>query len=148
MMKYLFTLLVLALFACEPQKSSSLKTPVEFEEVNHFPYELTAGKFLVIDTQQKMDAVYAVIHKNSVGNRLAPIPSLNNEELYIVFKPELKNTNDVEIKNISVGNDTLFINVQGVDNPQIESSSRIRPNILVKLLRKIPLNHIDINYSK
>ncbi|WP_027376151.1 hypothetical protein [Kaistella palustris] len=146
-MKFLYIFFLMAFLSCDSQSKNSLRTPVEFETVNHYPYNLTPEKFLVIDTQAKMDAVYSVIHRNTVGNRLAPIPSVNDGELYVVFKPTLKDTNDVEITGITTANDTLYVGLKESDNPQIKKASRMQPNILVKLQTKIPLKNIVTTYS-
>ena len=144
-MKYLFTLFIISLFGCSSQLASSAKLPIEFEDVNHYPFEIIAQKFQMIDTQKKMDAVFSVIHKKSIGNRLPPIPTVDAEETYVIFKPVLKNSNDVEIREIYTENDTLFIDVKEFENPQIERSSRVSLNILVKLLQKVSAKNLVIN---
>ena len=42
-------------------------------------------------------------------------------------------------------NDTLFIDVKEFENPQIERSSRVSLNILVKLLQKVSAKNLVIN---
>lgn len=137
---------MISLFGCGPQVVNSAKVPIEFEDVNHYLYELIPEKFQVIDTQKKMDAVYSVIHKKSGGTRLAPIPTISTEESYLIFKPLLKKTNDVEITEIYTEKDTLFITLKEFNNPQVEKSSRISPNILVKILKKVSAKKLVINY--
>lgn len=133
---------------CTSQSSNVETTPIEFEEVNHYPYELIPEKFKILDTQQKMDVVFSTIHSKSEGNRLAPIPNVNPEETYLIFKTSLQNSNDVEVKKIEMANNTLLITLQQFDNPQIEKNSRVSPNILVKLLKKIAFKNVIINTPK
>ena len=130
---------------CASQALNSAKTPIAFEDVYHYPYHLISEKFQIIDTQEKMDEVFSIIHKNSIGNRLAPIPGITETESYLIFKPVLKNTNDVEIEKMYLQNDILFINVKEFDNPQLAKDNRLAPNILVKLLKNVSIKTITIN---
>ena len=130
---------------CASQALNSAKTPIAFEDVYHYPYHLISEKFQIIDTQEKMDEVFSIIHKNSIGNRLAPIPGITETESYLIFKPVLKNTNDVEIEKMYLQNDILFINVKEFDNPQLAKDDRVAPNILVKLLKNVSIKTITIN---
>ena len=144
-MKYTFLLLMFSFIGCASQALNSAKTPIAFEDVYHYPYHLISGKFKIIDTQEKMDEVFTIILKNSVGNRLAPIPGIVDTESYLIFKPVLKNTNDVEIEEMYLLNDILYINLKEFDNPQLAKSNRVAPNILVKLLKKVSIKTITIN---
>lgn len=147
MKNFLFIFAILFFTNCNAQQVASQNTPIEFEDVYHYPYALTSEKFLFIKDQQKMDAVYSVIHKKTGGNRMAPIPTVNDDEIYLIFKPILKTSNDVEIKKIYLKNTTLYVQVQPFTNPELQKNSRITPNILVKLLKKVSAKKVVITYQ-
>ncbi len=120
---------------------------LSFEEVNHYPYSLTSKNYLWIDDQEKMDEIFSIIHKQSGGLRLAPIPTIMDDSSYLIFKPTLKNSNDIEITEIYLQNNILNINVKPLENPDLRAGSRISPNVLVKILKKITDKKITINYK-
>ena len=141
-MKYTFLLLVFSFIGCVSQASDSAKTLLAFEDVYHYPYQLISEKFEIIDTQERMDEVFSIIHKNSLGNRLAPIPGITETESYLIFKSILKNSNDVEIEEMYLQNDILYIKVIEFENPQLANTYRVAPDILVKLLKKVSIKTI------
>ena len=143
-MKYTFLLLIFSFIGCASQALNSTKTPIAFEDVYHYPYHLISAKFEIIDTQEKMDEVFSIFHKNSVGNRLAPIPGITETESYLIFKPVLKNSNDVEIEEMYLQNDILYIKIREFENPQLVNTNRVAPYILVKLLKKVSIKTITI----
>ena len=107
-----------------------------------------AGKnYIWIDDQEKMDEIFSIIHKQSGGLRLAPIPTIMDDSSYLIFKPTLKNSNDIEITEIYLQNNILNINVKPLENPDLRAGSRISPNVLVKILKKITDKKITINYK-
>jgi hypothetical protein len=122
------------------------KSEIQFEDNYHYSYSLTENKFLVIDTQDKMDKVYSIIHKKNGGQRLAPIPTVTDEETFIIIKPILKNSNDVSIEKVTFNNETLFIKIKEFSNPAVDSKNRQSPNIILKLLKKIPAKKIITQY--
>lgn len=126
---------------------SATKEILSFEEVNHYPYSLTSKNYLWIDDQEKMDGIFSIIHKQSGGLRLAPIPTIMDDSSYLIFKPTLKNANDIEITEIYLQNNILNINVKPLENPDLRAGSRISPNVLVKILKKITDKKITINYK-
>ena len=126
---------------------SATKEILSFEEVNHYPYSLTSKNYLWIDDQEKMDEIFSIIHKQSGGIRLAPIPTIMDDSSYLIFKPTLKNSNDIEITEIYLQNNILNINVKPLENPDLRAGSRISPNVLVKILKKITDKKITINYK-
>ena len=126
---------------------SATKEILSFEEVNHYPYSLTSKNYLWIDDQEKMDEIFSIIHKQSGGLRLAPIPTIMDDSSYLIFKPTLKNSNDIEITEIYLQNNILNINVKPLENPDLRAGSRISPNVLVKILKKITDKKITINYK-
>ncbi|QOW11430.1 hypothetical protein Q73A0000_14185 [Kaistella flava (ex Peng et al. 2021)] len=146
-MNYIFSIFLFLMVGCSSQAGNIPSDTIDFEEVSHFSYNLTSGNYLILDTQDKIDAVYKIIHSKTQGNRLAPIPTLDAGETYLIFRPVLKNGNDVEIKEIALKNNILYINVEDFNNPQIEKSSRVTPNVLVKVLKKITPKKIIINYQ-
>mgnify|MGYP003583490020 FL=1 len=147
-MKYFVFLLIISLFSCQSTLSKMEKTPMEFEVVNHYPYDLIKNQFKIIKTQAEMDSVFAIIHSKTIGNRFSPILTVSDEETFVIFKTKLKNHNDVEIKNVGFGGNVLEINLQEIDNPQIAKSSRISPNILLKLPQKVSIENLVINPIK
>ena len=147
-MKYFVFLLIISLFSCQSTLSKTEKMPIEFEVVNHYPYDLIKSQFKVIKTQAEMDSVFAIIHSKTIGNRFSPILTVSDEETFVIFKTKLKNHNDVEIKNVDVAGNVLELNLQEIDNPQIAKSSRISPNILLKLPQKVSIENLVINPIK
>lgn len=125
---------------------SATKEILSFEEVNHYPYSLTSKNYLWINDQEKMDEIFSIIHKQSGGLRLAPIPTVMDNSSYLIFKPTLKTSNDIEITEIYLQNNILNINVKPLENPDLRAGSRISPNVLVKILKKITDKKITINY--
>ena len=126
---------------------SATKEILSFEEVNHYPYSLTSKNYLWINDQEKMDEIFSIIHKQSGGLRLAPIPTIMDDSSYLIFKPTLKNSNDIEITEIYLQNNILNINLKPLENPDLRAGSRISPNVLVKILKKITDKKITINYK-
>lgn len=147
-MKYFFTFFLFTILSCNSQLQTPMKTSLNFEMVNHFPYPIIKGDFQVLDTQEKIDAVYAIIHSKTEGNRLAPIPSYSAEETYVVIKPTLKSENSVEINTISLQEKTLNIDLKEINDPQINPSKGISPYVLVKILEKVSANKINIQSNK
>ena len=126
---------------------SATREILSFEEVNHYPYSLTYKNYLWINDQEKMDEIFSIIHKQSGGLRLAPIPTIMDDSSYLIFKPTLKTSNDIEITEIYLQNNILNINVKPLENPDLRAGSRISPNVLVKILKKITDKKITINYK-
>ncbi|WP_234111232.1 MULTISPECIES: hypothetical protein [Chryseobacterium] len=120
---------------------------IQFEDLNHFLYSLTQEKFLLISDQKKMDEIYAIIHQENGGGRMAPIPTISEDESYLIFKPELKNTNDIEILKIYLKNGILNVDVKPFNDPQRSSASRVSPNVMVKLHSRVSSKRININYK-
>ena len=143
-MKYTLLLLVFSFIGCASQAPDSAKTLIAFEDVYHYPYQLISEKFEIINTQERMDEVFSIIHENSVGNRLAPIPGVTETESYLIFKTVMKNSNDVEIEEIYLQNDILYIKVREFENPQLANTNRVAPDILVKLLKKVSIKTVTI----
>lgn len=70
-----------------------------------------------------------------------------DDSSYLIFKPTLKNSNDIIITEIYLQNNILNINVKPLENPDLRAGSRISPNVLVKILKKITDKKININYK-
>lgn len=133
---------------CHSQNSAFSGEEISFEDLQHYPYSLTSEKFLMIDNQDKMDAVYKIIFQKNPGNRFPPIPTVDNDEMYLILKPSLKDANNVLIKKISVSNEgELNVDVEPSDDPQQPSNNRIPPNIIVKLLKKIEIKKVTFTYQ-
>ncbi|WP_332452875.1 hypothetical protein [Chryseobacterium aquaticum] len=124
----------------------SQKTEIEFEDNYHYPYSLTENNFLIIDTQDKMDNIYSIIHKKNGGKRLAPIPTVTDEDTFVIIKPLLKNANDVSVEKVTFDNETLYIKIKEFNNPSIDVKNRQSPNILLKLLKKISAKKVITQY--
>lgn len=120
---------------------------IQFEDMNHFPFTLIQEKFLIISDQKKMDEIYAIIHKKNEGGRMAPIPTISDGESYLIFKPELKNTNDIEILKIYLSHGVLNVDLKPFNDPQISTTSRVSPNVMVKLHSRVSSKKININYK-
>lgn len=149
MKTYLYFLFLLFI-NCQSQNANKLsmsqKTEIEFEDNYHYPYSLTENNFLIIDTQDKMDNIYSIIHKKNGGKRLAPIPTVTDEETFIIIKPLLKNANDVSVEKVTFDNETLYIKIKEFNNPSIDVKNRQSPNILLKLLKKISAKKVITQY--
>ena len=107
---------------------------------------MTENKFLIIDTQDKMDNLYSIIHKKNGGKRLAPIPTVTDKDTFVIIKPLLKNANDVSVEKVTFDNETLYIKIKEFNNPSIDMKNRQSPNILLKLLKKISAKKIITQY--
>ena len=147
-MNYMVSLLLIFSIGCNSQAGKGVSEKIDFEEGNHFRYDLTSEKYLLLDTQEKMNAVYKIIHSQSKGNRLAPIPTIMPDESYFIFKPVLKNSNDIEIKEILLSDNVVYVVVKELNNPDVPKSSRISPTVLVRTLKKVDPKKIIINYQK
>lgn len=149
MKTYLYFLFLLFI-NCQSQNANKLsmsqKTEIEFEDNYHYPYSLTENNFLIIDTQDKMDNIYSIIHKKNGGKRLAPIPTVTDEDTFVIIKPLLKNANDVSVEKVTFDNETLYIKIKEFNNPSIDVKNRQSPNILLKLLKKISAKKIITQY--
>lgn len=149
MKTYLYFLFLLFI-NCQSQNANKLsmsqKTEIEFEDNYHYPYSLTENNFLIIDTQDKMDNIYSIIHKKNGGKRLAPIPTVTDEDTFVIIKPLLKNANDVSVEKITFNNETLYIKIKEFNNPSIDVKNRQSPNILLKLLKKISAKKVITQY--
>lgn len=135
---------------CQSQTANyntlSQKAYIQFEDNYHYQYSLTEKNFLVIDTQDKMDNIYSIIHSKTGGRRLAPIPTITDEETYIIIKPALKNANDISVEKITLEKETLYVKVKAFNNPNLLQTSRTSPNILLKLLKKVSPKKIITQY--
>lgn len=119
---------------------------ISFEDKNHYPFTVTSGNFLIIDNQETMDEVFRIIHQKNTGNRFSPIPAVVENETYIIIKPSLKQSNDVSVDSLSFYKNTLYVNVKEFQNPESTLSSRISPNILLKLNEKLDIQKVIIQY--
>ncbi|HAO08501.1 MAG TPA: hypothetical protein DCQ50_16315 [Chryseobacterium sp.] len=146
---YLFFFLFLFL-TCQSQIASnkvmSPRKEIQFEDKNHYPFTLIRKDFLLINSQQKMDEIFTIIHRKNVGNRFSPIPSITEDETYIIVKPSLKNSNDVSIEAITFDKNTLYIKVKEFNNPDFNEKSRIPPDILLKLNENLSVKKVNIQY--
>ena len=135
---------------CQSQIVSNNRVPkgkqIQFEDKYHYPFSLTSKDFLLINSQQRMDKVFKLIHNSNKGNRLSSIPVVVDNETYLIIKPPLKDSNDVLIEKISLDKNTLYIKVTGYDNPDFVRTNRVSPNILLKLTRNITFKKITIKY--
>lgn len=93
-----------------------------------------------------MDEIFKIIHQKNKGNRLSPIPTVIENETYIIIKPHLKNSNDISIDKISLIKNTLYIKVTEFDNPDFQKTSRVSPNVLLKLSGNINFKNITTQY--
>lgn len=131
-MNYLSILAFFLLMSCDSQTSSK-REEVQFEDIYHHYFNLTPEKFIILDSQEKVDKIYEEIGNHYGGNRKPPIPTVTSEEKYIIFKPILKNTNDIEILKVEIVNEVLNIQTKGIYNPTVPENNRIAPNILLKI---------------
>jgi len=143
---YFFLFLFLS---CQSQvgvNNAMRQKQISFEDKNHYPFTLTPKNFLIIDSQEKMGEVFRIIHRKNSGNRFSPIPAIVENETYLICKPQLKNSNDVSIDSIVLQNNKLYIKVSEFQNPDFSKTSRISPNILLKLNGKLNVKDVVIKY--
>lgn len=119
---------------------------IQFEDQYHYLFSLIEKDFIIINSQEKMDEIFKIIHQKNKGNRLSPIPTVIENETYIIIKPHLKNSNDVSIDKISLIKNTLYIKVTEFDNPDFQKASRVSPNILLKLSGNVKFKKITTQY--
>jgi len=131
-MNYLSILAFFLFLSCDSQINSK-RTEVQFEDVYHHYFNLTSEKFLILDSQEKVDKLYEEIGNHYGGKRSPPIPQVNSEEKFVLFKPILKNTNDVQILKVELENNDLFIKTKPFYNPENPENNRVAPYILIKV---------------
>lgn len=119
---------------------------IQFEDQYHYPFTVSQKDFVIINSQEKMDEIFKIIHQKNKGNRFSPIPTVIENETYIIIKPYLKNSNDVSIDKISLIKNTLYIKVTEFDNPDFQKASRVSPNVLLKLSGNINFKNITTQY--
>lgn len=124
----------------------SQKEEIKFEDNYHYPYSLTEKDFFIIDTQEKMDNIYSIIHIKNGGRRLSPIPNITSEDTFIIIKPQLKNSNDVSVEKMTLDQETLYVKVKALNNPNLSQTNRTSPNILLKVLNKISVKRVVTQY--
>ncbi|WP_378106036.1 hypothetical protein [Chryseobacterium sp. sg2396] len=117
---------------------------IAYEDKNHYPFSLTSKDFLMIDSQEKMDEVFRIIHQHTNGKRFSPIPAVMENETYLVIKPDLKNSNDISVESVVLNKDILYVQVKAFENPDFRKESRFSPNILLKLKGKVSFKKITI----
>jgi hypothetical protein len=123
----------------------SLGKEILFQDKHHYLISLTQKDFFIIDSDEKMDNVFNLINEKN-ENRYSPVPAIVENETFIIFKPKLKNSNDVLVDKISLDKNILYIKVSEFDNPDFNKSSRTSPNILLKLIGNINFKKIIIKY--
>jgi len=149
-MKFILCFLLISFANCQSltvkkmDRSGFINIP--FEDQFHYPFPLIKNNFLVIDTQEKIDQIFAVIHQKTGGGRLAPIPTITPYETYIIIKPVLKNNNDIIIQNVSLNNKVLTVTIKEFDNPDFKKESRTSPDVLFKLMKKVSVKKITTQY--
>lgn len=143
-----FTILALLLFMSCDSQINSKKIEVQFEDIYHHHFNLTSEKFMILDSQEKVKKLYTDIGNHYGGKRKPPIPQVTLEEKYVVFKPILKTTNDVEILKVKTDKNTLYIETKPFYNPDVPKNNRNSPNILIKIYTKQNINNVIINTSK
>ncbi|WP_445432407.1 hypothetical protein [Chryseobacterium indoltheticum] len=119
---------------------------IQFEDQYHYPFTLSSKDFVIINSQEKMNKIFKIIHQKNKGNRLSPIPTVVENETYILMKPHLKNSNDVSIDKISLIKNTLYIKVKEFNNPDFQKISRFSQNVLLKLSGNISFKNIITQY--
>lgn len=140
-MNYLSILAFFLFLSCDSQTNSK-RVEVQFEDVNHHNFNLTSETFLILDSQEKVDKLYEEIGNHYGGKRRPPIPQVNSEEKFVLFKPILKNTNDVEILKVELENNDLFIKTKPFYNPENPENNRIAPYILIKVYTNINIKKV------
>ena len=78
---------------------------------------------------------------------MSPIPTVLENETYLIIKPVLKSTNDIEIQKLEMKNSILYIDVKPFDDPQIQRGLRQTPNVLIRVFERISVKDIKINYN-
>lgn len=146
-MKYLIAIILFTFLSCESQVKKPMGNILTFETINQFSYPIIKGDFQVLNSQEKIDAVYAIIHSKTEGNRLAPIPAYTEDETYFVFKPSSKSKNEVEVTEISLQGKTLNINLKE-STVSAHPNEMISPYILMKIPEKIIVEKINSQLIK
>lgn len=119
---------------------------IQFEDKNHYPFSLIQKDFFVINSQKKMDEIFKIIHQKNTGNRFSPVPSITEDETYIIVKPQLKSSNDILIEAITFDKNILCIKAREFSNPDFNEQSRIPPDILLKLKENLLIKKVTIQY--
>ena len=144
---YLYYFLFLFL-NCQSQIAGNNGVPegkaIPFEDKYHYPFPLTPKDFIVIDSQEKMDGVFNIVHQHTDGNRFSPIPAVTENETYLIIKPRLKNSNDITVESVILDKDILYVTVLPFDNPDFDKKSRFSPNVLLKLTGHVLFKKVTI----
>ena len=136
----------MACLSCQPQKIIQ-NNEISFEDVQHTSFALHSQRFLVVDTQEKMDAIFQIIHQHNPGDRFPPIPTINNEETYLVINSEPKNTDDVVVKKIINNDGNLIIDIEDFSNPNTSDQNEKTVSILIKFLKKVNVKNVTITHQ-
>lgn len=149
-MKIYLCFLLFLFINCQSQIVDNSSLPegkeIQFEDYNHYSFTLSSKDFVIINSQDKMDEIFKIIHQKNKGIRLSPIPTLIENETYVIIKPLLQNSNDVSINKISLIKNILYIQVTEFDNPDFQKTNRTSPNILLKLSGTINIKKIITQY--
>lgn len=143
-MRGLSIFLFILFFSCEAQTISK-KMNIDFEDIYHHNFTIVPQKSLIIDSQVKMKEIYKTIYHHYGGKRSAPIPMISVNEMYLIVKPPLKSTNDVEITKVEFLNQNLYLTVKPFQNSEIQKDNRTAPNVLLKLNQKLLIKKVIIN---
>ncbi len=96
---------------------------IQFEDKHNYPFTLAQKDFLIINSQEKMDEVFTLIHQRNERNRFPPISRITESETYFIIKPHLKNFNDVSIDKISSEKNILYTKVSEFMNPDFNKTT-------------------------
>lgn len=146
-MNYLSILAFFLFFSCDSQTGSK-RVEVQFEDIYHHNFNLTSEKFLILDSQEKVDKLYEEIGNHYGGKRRPPIPQVTLEEKFVLFKPILKNTNDVQIVKVELENTDLIITTKPFYDPENPENNRVAPFILLKIYTRQNIKKVITNTLK
>ena len=143
-MNYISIFAFFLFLSCDSQTNSK-RVEVQFEDIYHHYLNLTSEKFLILDSQEKVDKIYEEIGNQYGGKRRPPIPQVTSDEKLVLFKPILKNTNDLQILKVELENEVLNIETKPFYNPEVPENKRIAPYIFLKIYTQQNIKKVITN---
>lgn len=116
---------------------------IEFEEVRRLNFNIELKEVSVLKSFQDILSLYRKF-ENPDYAKSYPLPGLQEDELIIVLKPPLTRIKygDIEIKSISLREETLIINYKEIENWEYKRDLVSDPIVILKISERF--NNIEL----